>query len=176
MPVKKTTKAIKKTANVKNDKDQETLMDFEQFVSQQPNTHNSRGKGYLAMTLIVVIIILAGLWIFMSQSSTLETNPKFKAIYLDNNQVYYAKVVKEDALNIYLDDIYYIQTEQTTIPAEEEDGEPQVVNVPVLIKRGNELHKPAGWMQINRSKLVAIEEIGEDSEILTEINRINTQQ
>lgn len=179
MPQTKSTSTSKRTARVKNDqveKDQDTLLDFEQFISQKPAVRPSRGKGYLAITLVLIIVILGFLWFFMSQNTNLETAQKFKAIYLDNNQIYYAKVVKEDALNIYLDDIYYIQTEQTTVPAEEEGGEPQVINVPVLVKRGDELHKPEGWMQINRSKVVAIEEIGPDSEIITEINRINTQQ
>ena len=98
---------------------------------------------------------------------------------MENGQTYYAKVAKEDALNIYLSDVYYIQIEQQAVQPEgevKEGEEPQVVEVPVLIKRGQELHKPQGLMQINRSKLVAIEEIGADSEILKEIERINQPQ
>lgn len=175
MPVKKTTKKATKPRATKKAKDEETLLEFEEFVSQKTtNSGNGRGKGYLAMTLIFIIIVLGALWMFMSKGAKLEVDAKFKAVYLENGQTYYAKVVKEDALNIYLDDIYYIQTEQTTIPAEEEDGEPQVISVPVLVKRGGELHRPEGWMQVNRDKLLAIEEIGPDSEILAEIERINS--
>ena len=109
----------------------------------------------------------------MSRVDTMEKEFKFKAIYLENEQTYYAKVVKEDALNIYLDEVYYIQIKKQTLPATEEGAEPQTVDVPVLIKRGQELHRPQGLMQINRSKLVAVEEIGAESQILTEIQRIN---
>ncbi|OGY93414.1 MAG: hypothetical protein A2406_00685 [Candidatus Komeilibacteria bacterium RIFOXYC1_FULL_37_11] len=160
-----------------NNGNDSSLMEFEQFVSNKPQ--NSRGKSWLAITLIVVVLLLATVWLVMSRAQTMEKSGKFQAIYLENGQTYYAKVAKEDALNIYLSDVYYIQIEQQTVqPAEgaEEGAEPQVVEVPVLIKRGEELHKPQGLMQINRSKLVAIEEIGADSEILKEIDRINQPQ
>jgi len=152
-------------------KEDDTLMEFEQFISRKPN--NSRTKVWLAFTLVVIIVLLGVAWLFISQVKTLEKDYKFQAISLDNGQVYYAKIVKEDALNIYLDEVYYIQIEQQSISAEEEGAEPQVVEVPVLIKRGQELHRPQGPMQINRSKVVAVEEIGVDSQILTEIDRIN---
>ena len=154
-----------------NNGNDSSLMEFEQFVSNKPQ--NSRGKSWLAITLIVVVLLLATVWLVMSRAQTMEKSGKFQAIYLENGQTYYAKVVKEDALNIYLDEVYYIQIEKQTLPATEEGAEPQTVDVPVLIKRGQELHRPQGLMQINRSKLVAVEEIGAESQILTEIQRIN---
>jgi len=171
MPIKKTTNT--KVAKTISKADEDALMEFEQFVSKPAPAKN---KSWLAATLVIIIICLAAVWLFMSQSTTLEKDNSFKAVYLENGETYYAKVVKEDALNIYLDDVYYIQIQQQVIPAETEDEEDQVVEVPVLIKRGQEFHKPQGLMQINRSKLVAVEEIGQDSEIIAEINRINSQQ
>jgi len=80
-------------------------------------------------------------------------------------------VMKEDSLNVYLEDVYYIQTETQLVPATEEGAEDQLIEVPVLIKRGAELHQPQGSLQVNRSKIISIEEVGDDSEILTEIER-----
>jgi len=177
MTTRKTSTTAKSKVNKKaiakelTTQEEDALMDFEQFVSKRPS--NNRGKTWLALTLIVVIFLLGAAWLFMSRVDNASKEYKFKAVYLDNGQTYYAKVVKEDALNIYLDDVYYIQIEKQTIPATEEGAEDQTVDVPVLIKRGQELHRPEGLMQINRDKLVAIEEIGPDSQILTEINRIN---
>ena len=150
-----------------NSSKKEELMDFDQFVNEDPKNN----KPWVAIILLVIIVTLVGVLLSVYKGD-LDKEFKYKAIYLDNNQVYYAKVVKEDALSIYLDDVFYIQTQQQQIPPQEEDGEPQVVNVPVLIHRGDEFHKPQGLLQISRSKLIAIEEIGEDSEILLEINRI----
>ncbi len=164
MPRKKeTTKRAPRAKKVK----EEELMDFDQFVT--PKQKNN--KSWIAILLSVIIVILIGVLLY-TNTGEMDKEYKYKAIYLDNNQIYYAKVVREDALSIYLDDVFYIQTQQQTIPAEDEDSEPQVINVPVLIHRGDEVHKPEGLLQLNRDKLVAIEEIGENSEILTEIERI----
>ncbi len=174
MPTRKTsTKAKPKRRPAKSavKKNEEALMEFEHFVAQKPQ--GNRSKSWLALTFIIIIFLLGAAWLFMSKVETMEKEYKFKAIYLDNGQTYYAKVVKEDALNVYLDEVYYIQIEQQVVPAEEEDVEPQMVDVPILIKRGQELHRPEGLMQINRSKLIAIEEIGAESQILSEINRIS---
>ncbi len=150
----------------------EELTEFESFVSQRPKDNKS-SKGWMILTLLILIIILVGaLWFIKQPDSNFVKDANLKAIALDNGQVYYAKVAKEDALNIYLDDVYYIQTEQRIIPAQDEESEDQVVNVPVLVKRGDELHKPTGLLQINRDRVVGIETIGEDSEILLEIQRL----
>ena len=173
-----TTKKAAAKPRAKNS-DEGALMDFEQFVSQSPRPRAGSNKGLIFSTLLVVIVILAAISIFSFRTTEKvvdEGELKFKAVSIesgDNGLIYYAKVVKEDAMNVYLDEVYYIQMQQQTIPATEEGAEPEVINVPVLIKRGEELHKPEGYLQINRDKVVAIEEIGTDSEILLEIKRVN---
>lgn len=144
------------------------LMDFDQFVARTPK--KSGNKTWIFVVLVLIILALLGSVLFFSKDKFVK-EVRFKTVVLDNGQVYFAKVVKEDALNIFLSDVYYIQTEQQVIPATEEDGEDQVKEVPVLIKRGQELHQPSGLMQVNRDKVVSIEEIGANSEILKEIER-----
>ena len=152
--------------------DPEELMEFESFVSQRPK-NSKHGKGWMMVTLLILIIVLAAaLWFVKQPDGNFVKDANFKAVALDSGQVYYAKVANEDALNIYLSDVYYIQTEQRVIPAEDEDSEDQVIEVPVLIKRGEELHKPTGLLQINRDRVVGIETIGQESEILIEIQRL----
>lgn len=170
-PKKAQTTTTKSSAKLLSSGETDALMEFEQFISKKPK--NNRSKAWLALTLLIAIFLLGSAWLFMSRVETMEKEFKFKAIYLDNGQTYYAKIVKEDALNIYLDEVYYIQIEKQTIPATEEGAEDQTVDVPVLVKRGQELHRPEGLMQINRSKLIAAEEIGPESQILTEIQRLN---
>ncbi len=149
----------------------EDLMEFEQFVSHQPKAKSSRG--WLISTIIIIIIILVGAIYFLNQGK-LGKDHKLQAIFLDNNQVYFAKVIKQDSFSLYLDDVYYIETQQQVVPATEEGGEDQVINVPSIVKRGSELHKPQGYLKINRSKVISIEEIGQDSEVMKEIERINS--
>ena len=164
----RTTKRVtKKPTPVTKDE----FTEFDSFVTKRPSSNN---KSWLAITLVVIIVALVGVLLFMNSNKGLEKELSYKSVLLDTGQVYYAKVVKEDALNFYLDDVYYIQTQQKTIPSQEEDEEDQVVQVPVLVHRGEELHKPQGLLRINRSKVVLIEEIGEESEIVLEINRLKS--
>ncbi|MCD4761071.1 hypothetical protein K8R42_04195 [bacterium] len=171
--ITKTSTTKKTTRSQVNKNDDGALMDFEHFIAQKPQTN--RVKGWWAMTLVVLIFILAAVWFFMSQAASVQKEVKIKAVYLENGQVYYAKVVKEDALNIFLDEVYYVEEREQVIPSVEEDGEPQVVINLVLIKRGQEAHNPTGWLQINGATVVAIEEMGPDSAVLKEINRVNNQ-
>jgi cell division protein FtsI/penicillin-binding protein 2 len=175
MPRTKTTKPTSPAnTNVKlSREEQDNLLQFEQFVSQKPS-HNNRGRSWLFVFLIFIIVILAAAVLFVSKTSQLQKETKYKSVTLDNGLVYYGKIVKEDAMNIYMNDVYYIITQEQAIPAVDDKSEPTTQNVPVLVKRGQELHQPIGWLQINRSKVLAIEEIGPDSQILLEIKRLNT--
>ncbi len=164
---------IKKTA-VRKSEDKEEMMDFDDFVARSPKP-KSGNKAWLFITLVLVIIVL-GAAIFLMPKLKMTKNTQYQAIFLDNQQVYFAQVVKEDALSVYLDDVYYIQTQQQVIPATEEGAEDTVQEVPVLIKRGQELHQPSGWMQINRDKIISIEQIGADSEILKEIEKVKAEK
>ena len=166
MPVKKTTKT--RAAATKPAKTEDGLEDFEQFVARTPKSKAS--KIWLTITLVIVIVVLSGALVFLSKGN-LEKEHKYKAVFLENGQVYFALVMKEDSLNVYLEDVYYIQTETQLVPATEEGAEDRLIEVPVLIKRGAELHQPQGSLQVNRSKIISIEEVGDDSEILTEIER-----
>lgn len=153
------------------------LMDFEQFVakkvSAQPTKKNHHWLAYLL--IVIVLVLVAMVWWSMDQKSKVVTAMPYKVIYLDNNQSYYAKVAKEDDRYIYLDDVYYLQTEQQTVPAVKEGDEPQVVQVPVLVHRGQEMHQPTGLLQISRDRIVAVEEIGTSSEIYKEIIKSKSQ-
>ncbi len=164
---------IKKTA-VRKSEDQEEMMDFDDFVARTPKAKKAN-KTWLFITLLLVIIVL-GAAIFFMPKLKMNKTAQYQAIFLESQQVYFAKVVKEDALSVYLDDVYYIQTQQQVIPAIEEGAEDTVKEVPVLVKRGQELHQPSGWMQINRNKIISIEQIGADSEILKEIEKVKAQK
>ena len=173
MPRAKTTVASK--AASKNSAD---LMDFDQFVSQKVSSKSAK-KSYnlLAYILVIIVLLLLGMmWWSMEKSSKPASVLAYQVVYLNNNQYYYAKVAKEDANYIYLDDVYYLQTEQRTIPAEKDGDEAQIVSVPVLVHRGQEVHQPTGFLKISRDQVVAIEEIGTGSEIYKEIMKSKGQQ
>lgn len=164
----------KKTASPKTPKkDEEALVDFEQFLAQSPTKSRNNNKNWLFITLLVIIVILGGAFVYLSKNTKVEKDSGFKAVYIDNgdnDQVYYAKVVREDAHYIYLDDVYYIEVFQQVVPSEDEDAEPQVVPVRSLVPRNTD-----GYTQVNRDKVIVIEEVSPDSEVMKEINRIESE-
>lgn len=166
MPKVKKTSTRKTTKAVDAKDPAEELMEFEQFISRKPQAANNRGKGWLLATLFVIIVFLVAALFYTSQNKNLAVEHEFQTIILDDNQAYYAKIVKEDAMYLYLDDVYYTRWDQQVIPATEEGGEDTVQDVLVLVKRGEEaLHKPTGLLQVNRDKVIAIEDIGKESEV-----------
>lgn len=178
MPKTKTPKIVPK-ANPDNklmEADQDTMLEFEQFITQKPSiSNNNRNRSWLFVSLVIIILVLAGAVLLVSRTSQLQKETKYKAVVFDNGLVYYGKIVKEDALNIYMDDVYYIQQEQQSVPATDGKSQPTTETVNVLVKRGQELHQPVGWLEINRDRVFAIEEIGPNSPILTEIQNLKKQ-
>jgi len=155
---------------------QDSVMDFEDFVASKRPQKRS-GRSWMVILMIIIVIILAGAVYLTRTPSVSKSSQNFVAVDLDNGQTFYAKIVKEDDKNLYLDEVYYIQITQQTIPAPEgeEGAEPKTVNVPILIKRGQEITKPSGLLLVNRDKVISVEEIGPDSDIMREIQRLNEQ-
>ena len=170
-------KTIGPVISKKSSTPSEELMDFDQFVTQKTSTLKKPKfkRTWLMVALVLIIVILAGiLWLSLRNNASTRTLP-YKVIYLDNSQYYYAKLVREDANYIYLDDVFYVQSQEQTVPAEKEGDEPQVVNIPILVHRGQEVHQPTGLLQISRDRVVAIEEIGANSDVYKEIMRVKAQ-
>ncbi|PWB38512.1 MAG: hypothetical protein C3F02_04115 [Parcubacteria group bacterium] len=162
------------TPKAKPAKTADNLWEFEQFVSQSPQPISRRNSGPVVLLMLIIILILGALVIYTFKFKSSSVNStQFKAVYLDNGQIYYAKVAKEDNLNIYLDDVYYVETREQTVTSTVSGQEVQQVSVPVLIKRTDAPYKPEGYLQINRQKVVAIEGLNSDSLILKEIDRLN---
>lgn len=164
-------------SKAKKEEEKDDLMEFEKFVAQKQSRQKSNFRGFTVFVLIIFIVALSIL--LFSDKDKKQAGPKnyvFKTIYLESGQQIYGKVIKEDSLYIYLDDVYYTRTEMVEVPAEEEGGEPQQVERARLVARGNELNNPVGLMQVNRSKVFAIDEMGQDSEILKIINQMKAEQ
>lgn len=154
----------------------DSLMEFEDFVAtKRPKSRN--GRGWMVVLMIIVIAILGAAVYLTRDAGVQRSTANFVAVDLDNGQTFYAKIVDEDENTLYLDEVYYIQVTQQTIPAAEgeEGAEPQTVNVPILIKRGQEITRPSGYLLVNRDKVISVEEIGPDSDIIREIERLNEQ-
>ena len=137
-----------------------------QFVAQTRRTSNAPK---IIVALAIVVIILAGAYFLGFNKMMFGSNTGYKAIFLTNGQVYFGKITRETSRDIYISDVYYIQVQDQVQPATTEGEQPKTVQVPTLLKRGDELHRPYGSMRINRDQMVVIENVGADSKILQQI-------
>lgn len=81
---------------------------------------------------------------------------RYQAVFLTNGQAYFGRYVERLGPYIKIDDPYYIQ--QTRTASEEAPAEQK------LVRRGTELHVPAGAMLIPKSAILFVEDLGESSQ------------
>ena len=120
---------------------------------------------------IIVAVVVALLLVVMWQTGLLgRTSSGYQAVFLTNDQVYFGKVSNQSAQYVKLTDIYYLQTTQQLQPS----GQP--LPALALVKLGNELHGPKDEMRVNRDQILFIEDLKEDSQVVSAITRAKTQQ
>ena len=84
-----------------------------------------------------------------------EITTPYAAVLLDNNQLYYGKLVNGGSKFPELTDVYYIQSAVNQETKEVKS---------VLIRRGNEVHGP-DRMFLNARHIVLIEPVGTNSKV-----------
>ncbi|MDQ3065499.1 MAG: hypothetical protein M3Q36_04500, partial [bacterium] len=106
--------------------------------------------------LTVMMLVLVGLLLALLTAYIATTGSKsegsfvdgkrFQAVFLEGGQVYFGKIRDLNSKYITMDNIYYLQTQQS--------GEKDKATVsPVLSKLGCELHAPEDKMIINRDQV-----------------------
>jgi len=123
--------------------------------------------------LIICLLIIAGLIFLLSQIKIglvwKKPTPKWQAIFLDNNQAYFGRIIKETKNYVILQDIYYLQIQQLTNETEKkEEAKPQLS----LVRLGDEIHGPEDEMKINRDHILFIEQLRADSPIVQKIGEM----
>ena len=90
----------------------------------------------------------------------------YQAVFLNNGQVYFGKIIAQDNNFVKLNDIYYLQLNQDL---QNQGGD--ILNQPdmSLIKLGNELHGPEDEMEIILNNILFIENLARDSKVLKAI-------
>ncbi len=131
-------------------------------------------KGLITV-LIVVIILGAGVYALAGYTGIgfggIKTSSEWQAVFLGNGQVYFGKVSSANKDFVTIKNIYYLQviTNQNTI-GQPSDVQEQPEQQLTLIKLGNEIHGPKDEMLINRDQVVIIEDLKDDSRVVTAIN------
>ncbi len=134
---------------------------------------NARAASRILIALIVIVLIVLGLSVtgvtkkFIGGAST-GNEAAWQAVFLNNGQVYFGKITSDTGKEIILQDIYYLQVDQTLQPNQNQNqAQPSKLS---LVKLGNELHGPKDRMRINRDQATFIEDLKDDGKVVTAIN------
>ena len=92
----------------------------------------------------------------------------YQAIFLTNGQLYFGKLSGEGTMHPVLTDIYYLQTQQTGVSANNTaPASPQVQ----LVKFGAEIQGAMDEMRLNPTQIMMIEDLREDGQVVTSIRK-----
>jgi uncharacterized protein YxeA len=127
-------------------------------------------KVIVAVIIAVAIIVVGGLalwgWKTMGSASSFVKSDKYQALFLTNGQVYFGKLSNVDDKYVKLDNIYYLQVQQSVQPADKNSSSnPQVS----LAKLGSELHGPDDTMLVNRDQVLFWENLKDDGRVVQAI-------
>jgi len=131
----------------------------------------------LLIITVIVIIAIAGYWVFKKPSSnSIVDATKYQAVFLSNGQTYFGKVVDPNEKYIALTDVYYLvlkqplQSQKNDTADQDQDRSKAEYT---LIKLGKEMHGPTS-MSINKDQILFIENLADDSRVVSAIK--NTQK
>ena len=123
-------------------------------------------KTWKVLLLVLFIMVLG--WSTYTVSSAffgkVEADSVYSAVFLDNNQVYFGKVINTEDIFITLSDVYYFGQN----PGQDDDV--------VLVKLGSELHGPTDEMKINNDHILYIEELSGNSRVVQAILDYKNQE
>ena len=133
-------------------------------------------KSWFLLLIIIIVVAAAGLILsrFQDNAPTNETETavvddsasEYQAVFLDNNQVYFGKLANATRQYVTLSEIFYLQVGQTIQPIDGNASANPDIN---LVKLGGELHGPTDEMRINRDHIILIEDLRENSNLVTSI-------
>lgn len=128
--------------------------------------------GFLMVVIIGVVLWVTGVFGGGSVGSAGfgKNAAKVQAVFLTNGQVYFGKF-SQSAGVARLENIYYLQVDQTNQqiqPAKDQQATQPDVK---LIKLGSELHGPEDGMRINPAQILFVEDLKEDGKVVQSIRR-----
>lgn len=131
-------------------------------MAKKTNTSSNLVTGFL---IVAIMILAIGAVYFTKAKLDPVVNQNYRAVFLDNGQVYFGKITKSTAGWIQLTDIYYLRSNREIQGEEAIDSS----NEFSLVKLGDELHGPTDAMEINREKVLFLEDLREDSSVVEAI-------
>jgi hypothetical protein len=124
----------------------------------------------ILLTILSVLLIIAIIWkVFLVRPSARDIKGKeYQAVFLTNGQVYFGKLSRVDDRYVKLNNIYYLQTQQTVQPGTNQQQQQQQPQLS-LAKLGSELHGPEDAMYVNKDQVLFWENLKDDGKVVKAI-------
>ncbi|MDZ4221700.1 MAG: hypothetical protein U1C18_02395, partial [Patescibacteria group bacterium] len=126
------------------------------------------GASPFGLILMVVVLVAAGFFL-IKQTSLSGYQEDWQAVFLTNGQVYFGQVKKQNQAELVLNEIYYLQVTRPLQQTAEGEQQANPQGELSLVKLGNELHGPTDAMVVNRDHVLFVEDLKEDSNVVTAI-------
>lgn len=124
----------------------------------------------IAIIVVAIVAVLLAAYFFFFKDML---NKTYKAVFLDNNEVYFGKMSRKDGNYVNLKDVYYLQITQTT----KQDANGQAYQEPGynIIKMGTEIHGPKNEMEIPKEHILFMQDLDKTSNVLKVIQQYGAQ-
>ncbi len=121
----------------------------------------------IGLIVLALALVFGGLWWRGGSLSGFDKD--WQAIFLSNGQVYFGQIEKQNKVEVVLSDIYYLQVTRPLQQTAEGEQQANPQGELSLVKLGNELHGPTDAMHVNRDQILFIEDLKDDSNVVTAI-------
>lgn len=126
-------------------------------------------KWVVVILLVVGGIYLSRMWVAGTSLPGDLSNDEVKAVFLQNGQVYFGKVTSANKDFLRIETPYYLQTRTVLQEPVEEGAQPtkkQQLSLTALGGKGLQIHGPEKEMFVLWDKILYIENLREDSEVV----------
>jgi len=113
---------------------------------------------YLLVVLAIAVVFFLLVWkvIYPAVSNTVARGKTYQGVFLDDGTVYFGRVSNLNSAFVYMEDVFYLQTNKGQNP--------------VLVEFGTvEAYGPENYLQINRDKVRSIQDLKSDSQVVRAI-------
>lgn len=135
----------------------------------KPNAPRPARGGSSFGIFLLVIVVVAGGFFWIKQTSLSGYSEDWQAVFLSNGQVYFGKVTAQNKVELVLKDIYYLQVTRPLQQTAEGEQQANPQGELSLVKLGNELHGPTDAMVINSDHVLFVEDLKDDSNVVQAI-------
>lgn len=117
------------------------------------------------LMVLLVFVITASFFFYISALRHKSFSSAFQVVVLDTGEVFFGTIKKNSNDNIELVNVYYLPIDATDLFSPKVNSSDSFS----VIKIGNELHGPEDSMYITKEHIVFIQNLKEDSRIVTAI-------